>query len=289
MTLETIFEKYDAEQMEQTEQEIEHSDVQNDEEMTSDYPEDGMSELAHIGVKFRSGRFPYGSGERPHQHLTDANGNDIENIFRFDDGSYDWKTVHEMTTDFSTGMNATQSMYNDMRKYMDPANKTLPKTNFLPKAKKMSDEDIRAAIARMKLEKEYNSMMQELNPPKRKISEQKLMKALAIGGGLVTAGVGVANLVNSITQTNMNKQEMANKAAKELEKRLKDKELGDKKKLYMDPLMDAIGFNDPILVIDPKTGLKDMNKTLNNLANRSKAAESLKKLSGFIDSYGEFI
>ena len=260
MTLETIFEEYDAEQIGQTEQEIEHSDVQNDEEMTSDYPEDGMSELAHIGVKFRSGRWPYGSGERPHQHLPDG----TENKLLFDDGTYDWKTVNEMTTDFKTGMNATQTMYNDMRKYIDPANKSLPKTNFLPKAKKMSDEELRAAINRMQMEQNYNRMMQEMDPAKRSLSEQKLMKALVIGGGLVAAGASVAGIVNNISEMNSRKQKMAQEALDKAARKATDKKAVEQ----MTKIMKRVGFDpDKILTADDlkdyATNIGRLNKLYN--------------------------
>ena len=268
MTLESIFEEYDAEQMYQTEQEIEHSDtvdVQND-EMTSDYPEDGMSELAHIGVKFRSGRFPYGSGERPHQHLPDG----TENKLLFDDGTYDWKTVHEMTTDFKTGMNATQSMYNDMRKYIDPANKPLAKTNFLPKAKKMSDEELRAAINRMQMEQNYNRMMQEMYPAKRSLSEQKIMKALAIGGGLIAAGASVATIVNNIGELNDRKQKAVREALDKAAQKVQDKKAVDE----MSKIIERIGLDpDKIMTSDD---LKDyvikagqLNKVYNFLSNNT--------------------
>lgn len=177
---------------EQSDDELEHCDIlgHSDEDVCDLYdvePEDNMSTLAHIGVKYRSGRFEYGSGSRPHQHdnpyvFVDDNGNFEE---------YDWGNFDRLMKDASNSLSTTKSGFDTLRNYIDPERKPLSRKNYLGKAQQMSDEELRAAINRMQMEQNYNRMMQEMYPSKRTKAEQTLSKVLA-GTGMVLSVAGPA-------------------------------------------------------------------------------------------------
>ena len=85
--------------------------------------------LEHIGVKRKSGRYPYGSGDRPHQH----------------DGSLRGRKAKK----------AIKARENQMR--LDARNRRI-----------LSDEDLRRKIDRIKLERELADLTaRELAPGRR--------------------------------------------------------------------------------------------------------------------------
>lgn len=187
---------------------MKHSvDIFEDDDDTDDMA--GMSELAHVGVKFRSGRYPWGSGERPHQHIKDENGKLIKDPngeymydeYLYEDGSLDWNKISDVTRQASDAMNETQKQYGTFKSFVDPSRKELPKKNYIPQAREMTDDELRAAINRMQMEQNYNRMMQEMNPSKRSESDRKLAKTLATAGTLIGVGASGAVLIANIAKT----------------------------------------------------------------------------------------
>lgn len=235
--------------------------------------DDGKSALAHIGIRFRSGRYPWGSGERPHQHdnnlmyeNTDANGNVTY--------SWDWTEVSKAATEAQKSFQQTGRDLSAIGKAIDPDNRPKAKKNFMPQAKQMTDEELRNQINRMRLEQDYNRMMQELNPPKRSRSEEKIKKVLttaALVAPIATATGGI--VMNIITS-----KAAMDKAANDALQKANDKKFNEQRINYLNKLMTDMDFDS--MTFDEKVKTLPKLKILNNF---------IKDTGGFIDAKGNWI
>ena len=235
--------------------------------------DDGKSALAHIGIRFRSGRYPWGSGERPHQHdnnlmyeNTDANGNVTYN--------WDWTEVSKAATEAQKSFQQTGRDLSAIGKAIDPDNRPKAKKNFMPQAKQMTDEELRNQINRMRLEQDYNRMMQELNPPKRSRSEEKIKKVLttaALVAPIATAAGGI--VMNIITS-----KAAMDKAANDALQKANDKKFNEQRINYLNKLMTDMDFDN--MTFDEKVKTLPKLKILNNF---------IKDTGGFIDAKGNWI
>ena len=110
-------------------------------------PTDGMTEateiLEHIGAKRRSGRFPFGSGERPYQGV-------------------------------SKGLARKLKKQAKQGKLEDP-NKPKPKS-----ISEMTDDEIKAKIERLRLEQTLAQLMPK-DPPPKESELKKLAKKVGMG------------------------------------------------------------------------------------------------------------
>lgn len=125
--------------------------------------------LAHIGVKRKSGRYPYGSGERPYQRENIPVGGGSDSTASSEE------TPNRRDTWFSPGMKTgkgkenvspAEKVTNESKKIASEAkniNAAIRKANRASgKAlSEISDEDLRKAINRMSLERQYNSLTTE--------------------------------------------------------------------------------------------------------------------------------
>ena len=111
--------------------------------MTTDGITQATEILEHIGVKRRSGRFPFGSGERPYQGV-------------------------------SKGLARKLKKQAKQGKLEDP-NKPKPKS-----ISEMTDDEIRAKIERLRLEQTLSQLMPKELPPKEN-ELKKLAKKVGLG------------------------------------------------------------------------------------------------------------
>lgn len=164
----------------------------------SDLTEIGLNAMAHAGVKFRSGRYPWGSGERPHQH---------DDIFMFDNGETDYREVNKYFNSVSSAVSSGQKVLGDVGKLIDPNNRPPEKRDYRSQARNMTDEELRSVINRINLEKQYNQLMNEQNPPRRSKSDTIISNVLKYGPpalSLVGSGIAVAT---ALTDMKAKKQE----------------------------------------------------------------------------------
>lgn len=162
----------------------------------------GNAALEHAGVKFRSGRFPYGSGERPHQH---------DSPWVYDDGEWDYKSI-------SKDMNLAGQGLNTISNMADQANRSIsniqaPKKDYRPQARMMTDEELRNAINRMNMEKQYSQMMNEMNPQRRARSIETVAKVVGTAVPIITGTKLVYDIVRDAVNDKALKQEKAEVAA----------------------------------------------------------------------------
>lgn len=98
-------------------------------------------ELYHIGVKRRSGRYPWGSGERPYQSGGGPSGGKRPGLPRIIVNRKK-KTVKEPESEKKESSSSTQKKKS---------------------VKDMSDDELRKAINRLDLEKQYLSKLEEVS------------------------------------------------------------------------------------------------------------------------------
>lgn len=73
---------------------------------------------------------------------------------------------------------------------------------------KMSDDDLRKQIDRMRKEKEYKQLVKDLSPQQIESGKEKVIEALELTGSIVTIGVGIAGIATAIsTITSANKEQ----------------------------------------------------------------------------------
>ena len=121
--------------------------------------------LAHAGVKFRSGRYKYGSGDRPHQH--DGRGGSVRDMSDDDlkkaiarkglERQYNKMYKRDRLSDAKEVVDATSNAINRVN------NKNREKLNRRPQRERMNlegmtDKELRDRINRELLEKQYSDL-----------------------------------------------------------------------------------------------------------------------------------
>lgn len=106
----------------------------------------GAEEIYHYGIPRKSGRYPYGSGKEPYQ-------DDPKKRRLNKDESAPKATSKRPETIWSKHRKAQA----EAQTAHDRANQKTSKSLSAQKAKTMSDEELKRAIARMSLEQEYLS------------------------------------------------------------------------------------------------------------------------------------
>lgn len=119
-------------------------------------------ELYHWGIKGRSGRYPWGSGEDPYQRITRGSGSkrSIKEKVR--------KEVKKSAKEQKNEKQAEAKKYESLEGLLDTASKDT--------AKRYSDDELRDRITRLKLEREYRSLVSELNPKVKSKGKQFLQE-----------------------------------------------------------------------------------------------------------------
>lgn len=196
----------------------------------------GNAVLEHAGVKFRSGRFPYGSGERPHQH---------DDPWRFSDGDQetDFKAVKKDIDVAGKGLSFLNDTANSINRSI--SNTPAPKKDYRPQAQLMTDEELRNAINRMNMEKQYSQMMNEMNPQRRGRSIETVAKVI---------GTAVPILAGSKMAYDLIKDIIDQKATAQENQRLKK----EKKEIL------ELFKSDPDYWFDSCNSVKDIYKVLGN-------------------------
>lgn len=170
----------------------------------------GNTVLEHAGVKFRSGRFPYGSGERPHQH----DPNDRYSIqYLSDDGKRvigtetDYEVVNRDLKTFKRGLDTIESGMNSVSR--EVSNTPAPRRDYRPEARSMTDDELRAALNRMSMEKQYSQMMNEMNPQRKSRSVETLSKVLKYGVPIIGGAKVAYDFISDIVAQRAASQEKA--------------------------------------------------------------------------------
>lgn len=152
--------------------------------------------LIHAGVKFKSGRYPWGSGARPHQHddpftysaYTDPN--DPNKTYPWE---WDYKALHDLSTQTGDSISSTNKILDNVGKMVDTS---APKRDYSRDLREMSDDEIKSFLNRVKLEQEYNKVMNDIHPVE-KSSGKKLVEGILKYGGPALAITGSAVAVVS--------------------------------------------------------------------------------------------
>lgn len=113
-------------------------------------------ELYHEGVKRKSGRYPYGSGDRPYQH--DGLRRSVSKIVKnnpIEKAKNKWKERKEQRK--------KERLNRKNAEYAAEHYKTL-----LQKTRELSVDELDAEISRLKKEKEYMELFREVNTNKKK-------------------------------------------------------------------------------------------------------------------------
>lgn len=129
--------------------------------------------LAHFGVKRKSGRYPWGSGERPYQG--DAQGG----------GSYskESKSIKEFSN--------------------EELKSSIERLKLEKEYRLLTDEAMQKSLDRLKLGKE----IAELSSEQKRISHKRVMEALDTAGKVVSVGAGAMTLVRSFKNFNLETSE----------------------------------------------------------------------------------
>lgn len=133
------------------------------------YGPPGNEELYHYGIKRRSGRYPYGSGENPYQRLKIAVSRNKENMKDMTIGEKrrlikaDMKK-QKIAVERKKAKEEAQKKADEEKAKADYDGEMLKKAESekpaSEKVKTMSDEEIYAAINRLRLEQTYLSLLE---------------------------------------------------------------------------------------------------------------------------------
>lgn len=164
--------------------------------------------LAHFGVKRKSGRYPWGSGERPYQG--DAQGG----------GSYSKKS--KSMKEFSN----------------EELKSSIERLKLEKEYRSLADEAMQKSLDRLKMSREIT----ELSSEQKRISHKRVMEALDTAGKAVSVGAGAMTLVRSFKNFNLEtserlanieiRKQSASKISAEISKILSDAEKNSAEAYY---------------------------------------------------------
>lgn len=142
--------------------------------------------LSHSGVKFKSGRYPWGSGARPHQH---------DDPYTFANGEWDYKALSDLSKQTSSSISSGKNVLENFGKMV---NTSAPKRDYSRDLREMSDDEIRSFLNRVKLEKEYNQVMNELHPVEKSKGKKTVDNILKYGGPALAIAGSAVGIVGSL-------------------------------------------------------------------------------------------
>lgn len=136
------------------------------------------NELYHSGKKRRSGRYPYGSGKRPHQH---------DGFKSNKDGFKSKKRLIDETSNFAKNVKEinTKHQRNAMNRKIDISS--------------MSNRELNEAINRWNLEQNYTRMYNQRNVSK---GRSYINRTLDVAGDVLTLGGSALSIALAIKYLN---------------------------------------------------------------------------------------
>lgn len=171
------------------------------------------NELYHYGMPKRSGRYPFGSGERPFQSLSKSTRNRYQN----DDGSLTdagkaAKEKYINTNAFKKTRNTYyQNLKGDINDVTDVGNEAvktgksvlrlydhLTKKEYALDLSNMSDQELQKAINRMNLEQNYTRLISNQKTTSK--GRQVVEDILDVTGDVVTVGGSIAAMALAINK-----------------------------------------------------------------------------------------
>lgn len=158
--------------------------------------------LEHFGIKHRSGRYKWGSGERPFQGEGGVKVKEgikkIKPYFEPDlkagDGKEKKSAVENSAQQTSNVLDSVSNMNRSLSNYYASGNDI----KLYSQAKKMSDSELRAIINRRNLERQYVQAMQDPATQRGYDRANLVLQTLSTGAAIVGAGATIYSAGRSI-------------------------------------------------------------------------------------------
>lgn len=163
--------------------------------------------LEHLGIKHRSGRYKWGSGERPFQSEGGVKEGfkKIKPYFEPDlkegKGRENKSAVEKASQQTSKAIDSVSNMNRSLNNYYASANDI----KLYSQAKKMSDSDLRAIINRRNLERQYVQVMQDPATQRGYDRANIVLQTLSTGAAIVGAGATIYSAGKTIYNKAHNK------------------------------------------------------------------------------------
>lgn len=151
--------------------------------------------LEHFGIKHRSGRFPWGSGERPFQGEGGVKVKEgikkIKPYFEPDlkegKGKENKSAVEKSAQQTSNVLDSVSNMNRSLSNYYASGNDI----KLYSQAKKMTDSELRAIINRRNLERQYVQAMQDPATQRGYDRANLVLQTLSTGAAVIGAGATI--------------------------------------------------------------------------------------------------
>lgn len=173
------------------------------------------NELYHYGMPRRSGRYPYGSGDRPYQHgsVRKKSGNDLSDIETKDLKAYnnrrkaeeEYRRWQKKDQNKEEGVDKLENISNISNNVNNAFNNTSQRINdaFREEHRKqkssidlsnMSDDELRRIVNRMNLERQYR----DLAPTVISDGEKRLNQVMSVIGPTLSTTASVLAIAVAI-------------------------------------------------------------------------------------------
>ena len=158
--------------------------------------------LAHFGTKRHSGRYPWGTGDRPYQDDPEnLSKNEVKRLVKEYNETHGTKIKVKNAIIKKDGNTYTSKGKKITNTEVISKNEKETIKNEEPEFKKMSDEELFKTISRMDLEKRYLQDVKDLNPHTTSLGKKyasllgdTLVKSMISGAG-AAVNVATANVV----------------------------------------------------------------------------------------------
>lgn len=168
-------------------------------------------ELSHYGMPRRSGRYKWGSGERPYQgdgpvggigvahiggkgnpHIAASAGALFQPNIATGKGKANVSAAERALNETNKGIESVKST---ARQLHDTSKKNRPSSTQIKEVKNMTDDELRQYVNRKNLERQYYEAVKD---PATNDGYNKIQNVLAVVGSVVSIAAGAATIYSSV-------------------------------------------------------------------------------------------